>query len=205
MRFNTPIRKNYNLSLLFIGLSFLLAISGCSSTIAPADEAKLAKGNFSDLDASFTPLTIGQAVPLFTLPDADGTQISLAEVNKEQAVLLVFYRGDWCPYCIDQLSSISALLPQIEALGVQVIGISPDTQASAKNTQRRFGQQFIFLSDPQANVIGDYGIARANKLPHPAVYLVSKKGKLLWFYASMDHKKRPNGEQLLAVIKSHIK
>ena len=144
-------------------------------------------------------------MPTFTLPDADGNAVSFDEINKEKAVAIIFYRGDWCPYCIDQLGTIAAVLPQIEALGVQVVAITPDKQAAMQNTRRRFGQNFIFLSDPKAKVIKQYGVARPNNLPHPAVYLVDKGGNLLWFYSSSDYKKRPNGTQLVKVIKSKLK
>jgi len=164
----------------------------------------LQQGNYSDLNASFKKLSLGQKVPTFTLPDANGKQVSLSDINQNKAVALIFYRGDWCPYCIDQLGSIAAVLPQIEELGVQVIGITPDKQAMMQNTQRRFGQNFIFLSDPKAEVIRKYGVARPNNLPHPAVYLLDKKGKLIWFYSSTNYKKRPNGEQLISVIKQYL-
>ena len=189
-----------------ISVLFLVAtLSACATkTIAPADTAKLDQGNYSDLDSHFKKLTIGQGVPTFILPDADGKQVSLSDINKNEAVLIVFYRGDWCPYCIDQLGSIAAVLPKIDALGVQVLAVTPDPQISMQNTRRRFSQNFIFLSDPKANVIKKYGVARPNNLPHPAVYLVAKGGKLLWFYSSTNYKKRPNGEQLVSVIKNYL-
>ncbi|MBL4909854.1 MAG: peroxiredoxin family protein [Alteromonadaceae bacterium] len=190
----------------FIAIALLFTVlSGCAAkVIAPAEQAKLEQGNYSDLNATFKKLPLGEIVPAFTLPDAEGKQVSLIDLYQDKAVAIIFYRGDWCPYCIDQLGTIAAVLPQIEALGVQVVAITPDKKMSMQNTQRRFSQQFIFLSDPKANVIRQYGVARANNLPHPAVYLVDKGGKLVWFYSSSDYKKRPNGEQLLAVIKSHL-
>jgi len=187
-------------------LLLFITLSGCAAkVIAPADESKLNQGNYSDLGENFKSLSLGQLVPEFTLPNAEGKQVSLSEINKNKAVAIIFYRGDWCPYCIDQLGTIAAVLPEIEALGVQVVAITPDKKMSMQNTQRRFAQQFIFLSDPQAKVIREYGVARVNNLPHPAVYLVDKGGKLLWFYSSSDYKKRPNGEQLVKVIKAYLK
>jgi peroxiredoxin len=184
----------------------LVSLSGCAAkVIAPAEQAKLEQGNYSDLNAKFKKLPLGEIVPAFTLPDADGKQVSLTELYQNKAVAIIFYRGDWCPYCIDQLGTIAAVLPEIEAQGVQVVAITPDKKAAMQNTQRRFGQNFIFLSDPKAKVLKQYGVARPNNLPHPAIYLVDKGGKLVWFYSSSDYKKRPNGEQLLTVIKEHLK
>jgi len=190
-----------------VAFVLLTVLSGCAAhkSIAPADENKLELGNYNDLGENFKTLPLGELVPTFTLPDADGNSVILTDLYKNTAVAIIFYRGDWCPYCIDQLGTIAAVLPKIEELGVQVVAITPDKQAMVQNTQRRFGQHFIFLSDPQANVIREYGVARPNNLPHPAVYLVAKGGKLMWSYSSTDYKKRPNGEQLVKVIKSYIK
>ena len=188
-----------------IVFALLVSLSGCAAkVIEPTEQAKLQQGNYSDLNANYKKLVIGTKAPLFSLPDANGKQVSLDDINKNKAVALIFYRGDWCPYCIDQLGSIAAVLPQIEELGVQVIGITPDKKAMMQNTQRRFGQNFIFLSDPKAEVIRKYGVARPNNLPHPAVYLLDKKSKLIWFYSSTNYKKRPNGEQLISVIKQYL-
>jgi len=192
----------------YISTLFILTVlSGCAThkAIAPVDQKKLEQGNYSDLGESYKSLSLGKLVPSFTLPDAEGQPVKLDNLYQNQAVVILFYRGDWCPYCIDQLGTIAAVLPQIEELGVQVVAITPDKKVAIQNTQRRFGQNFIFLSDPQANVIREYGVARPNNLPHPAVYLVDKGGNLLWFYRSTDYKKRPNGEQLVKVIKSYIK
>jgi len=200
------VKKIKSISTLFLVCSFVLGVAGCATkVIAPADQTKLEQKSYSDLNASFKKLSLEEVVPTFTLPDTDGKPVSLTDLYQNKAVAIIFYRGDWCPYCIDQLGTIAAVLPEIEAQGVQVVAITPDKQASMQNTQRRFGQSFIFLSDPKAKVLKEYGVARANNLPHPAVYLVDKGGKLVWFYSSTDYKKRPNGEQLLAVIKERLK
>ena len=204
---NLPVINVLSKTKYLIALLLFTILSGCAAhkAIVPADENKLEQGNYSDLGANFKTLSLGEFVPPFTLPDSDGKPVMLTNLYKNKAIAIVFYRGDWCPYCIDQLGSIAAVLPKIEELGVQVVAITPDKQVMMKNTQRRFGQNFIFLSDPKASVIREYGVARPNNLPHPAVYLVDKGGKLVWFYSSKDYKKRPNGNQLVEVIKLHLK
>jgi hypothetical protein len=60
---------------------------------------------------------VGQLAPTFTLPDALGAPIALANLLKEQPVVIAFYRGQWCPYCDLQLRAYQEVLPQITALG----------------------------------------------------------------------------------------
>lgn len=181
----------------------ILLLTGCSFLdISATDDDKLKQTSYSDLAES--PVKVGKPAPTFTLPDSDGTAVSLADVNSEQPVLLLFYRGDWCPFCMSQLDSIKGVLPQLKKQGVQVIAISPDQQAAAKNTRRQFGQGFIFLSDVDSKVISEFGIARDDQLPHPAVYLIKQGGEVAWFYASEDYKKRPTGEQLIDIVKSRL-
>lgn len=186
------------LLLLFVGLMTACSLINISAT----EEEKLSGSSYSDLAEN--PVKTGNPAPEFTLPNPDGKTVSLAELSAEQPVLVLFYRGDWCPFCMSQLDSIKGVLPQLKAHNVQVVAISPDEAASAKNTRRQFGQGFVFLSDPDAKVISQYGIAREDQLPHPAVYLIKQGGEVAWFYASEDYKKRPTGEQLIQIVETRL-
>lgn len=185
------------------GAVVVLALGACSLiSISATDDEKLQRASYNDLSES--PVKVGKPAPEFSLQDPDGKTLSLASIASEQPVLVLFYRGDWCPFCMSQLDSIKGVLPQLKKHNVQVVAISPDQKAAAKNTRRQFGQGFIFLSDPEAQVISQYGIAREDKLPHPAVYLIKKGGDIAWFYASEDYKKRPTGEQLIEIVESRL-
>lgn len=192
--------KSVLLTVISIGILLLI---GCSLLdISATDEDKLQQISYSDL--AYSPVKVGKPAPAFTLPDSDGNPTSLVDINSKQPVLLLFYRGDWCPFCMSQLDSIKAVLPQLKEQGIQVIAISPDEQAAAKNTRRQFGQGFIFLSDEHSSVISKFGIARDDQLPHPAVYLIKQGGEVAWFYASEDYKKRPTGDQLIDIVMNRL-
>ena len=62
--------------------------------------------------------------PDFNLPTANGVTVSLKSFRNKQAVLILFYRDDWCPYCIDQLSDYQELLPELEKYTIQLIALS---------------------------------------------------------------------------------
>lgn len=184
-------------------ISTAAVIAACSLfKISATDDSKLQQPSYNDLSTS--QIEVGKPAPSFSLPDPDGNLISLNSITDKQPALIIFYRGDWCPFCISQLDSIKEVLPQLKKKGVQVIAISPDEAAAAQNTRRQFGQGFVFLTDPDASVIEQYGIAREDKLPHPAVYLIKQGGDIAWFYASEDYKVRPTGEQLLEIAETRL-
>jgi peroxiredoxin len=174
-------------------------ISACS--VKPVSQKTLnAQKSYADFNG--VKLKAGDIVPDFSLLDAAGNKVSLSDFKNKQAVLLLFYRGDWCPYCMDQLSDYQTLLPELEKYNIQLIAISPDDLSSMQNTSRRFGQSYIFLSDKNLQVTTRYGIGNSKKLPHPSLFLVDKEGVLLWYYASTDHKVRPSAQQVEGIIKN---
>lgn len=176
----------------------VLVISACSVKPVPKETLNAQK---SYADFSGIKLKVGEPAPDFSLPGASEKTVSLSDFKNNQAVLLLFYRGDWCPYCIDQLSDYQALLPELEKYNIQLIAISPDDLVSLQNTSRRFGQSYLFLSDKSLQTTKRYGIGNNKNLPHPSLFLIDKKGVLLWYYASTDHKVRPSAEQVESIIK----
>ena len=191
--------------ILFISVLILICVSGCA--IRPASEENLT-GNYSDVGT--VTLSVGQPAIGFSLPDANGEIVSLASVLRQQDVLLIFYRGDWCPYCLDQFSTIQPVLPELKSYGVTLLAVSPDEQSAALNTQRRFGQDYRFLSDRSLVITRQYGIDSVKGLPHPAVFLIRKgvsieQSEVVWMYVSQDHKTRPIGEQLLKQVQRLFK
>jgi peroxiredoxin len=172
--------------------------------ITAADDSHLEQ-SYSDLAVSS--IMTGNAPKDFTLSDSSGQQVNLENALQTQNILLIFYRGDWCPYCIDQFSTIQSVLPELKEYNVKLLAVSPDEVSAAKNTKRQFGQGYTFLSDSKLEVTKAYGIASEKSLPHPAVYLLKQadaiaESEVVWMYASTDHTTRPNGEQLLAKIKT---
>lgn len=181
-----------------IGLTLFLVLFITACKIKPVDENALATDSFTNF-AGIT-VTSGQTMPDFSLPDGEGKPVSLKQFRGKAPVMLLFYRGDWCPFCISQLKDLQNLLPSLEEFGVQLIAISPDTVATTQNTARRFGQNYIFLSDEDRSLINKLGIRSNKNLPHPAIFIVDQKGILRWYYANSDYKTRPTSEQMKIVL-----
>jgi len=184
------------ISLLYVFI-FILNVAACS--IKPVKKETL-NADKSYADFSGVAAKVGEKAPDFSLLDGEEKTVSLSDFREKQAVMLLFYRGEWCPYCMDQLSNYQALLPELKKHNIQLLAISPDNISAVQNTQRRFGQSYIFLSDKNLQVTQLYGIGSVKNLPHPALFLISKEGVLEWYYASTDHVVRPASDQVEKII-----
>ncbi|MEV4142843.1 peroxiredoxin-like family protein [Amycolatopsis sp. NPDC049691] len=69
---------------------------------------------------------VGDKIEDFTLPAADGTPVSLGDLVADGPAVLVFYRGQWCPYCNLTLRTYQQeLLPELTARNASLVAISP--------------------------------------------------------------------------------
>jgi peroxiredoxin len=108
--------------------------------------------------AKFAALDVGDKAPDFTLPSTNGEKISLSQFRGKKVVLLEFYGGDFSPVCAANLSARKADYGELEALGVQVLGISSNNPFSQKTFADSLKLPFPLLSDfPNLTVIRSYG------------------------------------------------
>lgn len=147
-------------------------------------------------------LKAGHAAPAFSLPDASNQIVSLEDFKGKKGVLLLFYRGSWCPYCVSQLDDIQNLLPTLSRYGVQLLAISPDNAKKSAKLAERFNRPYVFLADQDLAVAEAYGLKKNRKLPHPAIFLVDQEGKVIWYHVDQNYKQRPSALQLKAVLNS---
>jgi peroxiredoxin len=102
--------------------------------------------------ATRTRLQVGDFAPDFELPNAVGERIKLSDRLQRGSVILTFYRGGWCPYCNLELRAYQQLLPQIQAAGVSLIAISPQTPDASLSTAEKNQLSFDVLSDVGSEV-----------------------------------------------------
>jgi peroxiredoxin Q/BCP len=103
-----------------------------------------------------TRLAPGDAAPDFTLPDADGDQVSLSSL-RGQRVIIYFYPAAMTPGCTKQACDFRDSLSSLAAAGFAVLGISPDSPAKLQKFAERDGLTFPLLSDPSRAVLEAYG------------------------------------------------
>jgi peroxiredoxin Q/BCP len=98
----------------------------------------------------------GDEAPDFTLPDADGKPVSLSSL-RGQRVIVYFYPAAMTPGCTKEACDFSESLPDLNAVGVQVLGISPDAPAKLARFRDKEGITFPLLSDPDRTALTAYG------------------------------------------------
>ena len=101
----------------------------------------------------------GTAAPEFTLPDQDGNDVSLADLERQTSVL-VFYPLDFSPTCADQLNVYQEVLGELGKKGAKLYGISVDSAFAHKAFQDHVGITIPLLSDfqPKGEVAKAYGV-----------------------------------------------
>ncbi len=167
----------------------------------------------------------GEKAPDFTLPNATGMQVNLSDKLSEGPVVLVWYRGGWCPYCNIQLAAYQKILPQIEELGAQMIAISPEVPDKSLSTTEKNGLRFEVLSDANLKVSKEYGLvfeltpeveklygeffdikeyngaeAASNELPLAATYVIAEDGTVAWAFLEADYTKRAEPRDIIAAL-----
>lgn len=102
-------------------------------------------------------LEVGTKAPDFTLSDKDGNQVSLSSFAGKK-VVLYFYPKDNTPGCTRQACAFAAAYAGFKAKNTEVIGISKDGVSSHQKFAEKYSLPFILLSDPELQVIKEYGV-----------------------------------------------
>lgn len=108
-------------------------------------------------------LSPGDKAPGFTLPDADGNEVSLADYAGKR-VIVYFYPAAMTPGCTKQACDFRDSLSSLHAAGIAVLGISPDSPAKLAKFRDKEGLNFPLLSDPDHAVEKAYGAYGEKKL-----------------------------------------
>lgn len=158
-----------------------------------------------------TPILVGDLAPDFTLEDQSGRQVTLSAEVEMKPVVLVFYRGYWCPYCGRQLSELRSLLEPNEKISLWAVSVDSHEQsksfAEKIASDGRGNINFQMLSDPGHRVIDSYGLRdpryAGNELqgiPYPAVYVIDKSRRVVWARVEKDFKVRPRNSEIRAAL-----
>jgi peroxiredoxin len=171
-------------------------------------------------------LAVGARAPLFALHDETGALVTLSGLLAHGPVVVVFYRGGWCPFCNVYLRALQLARSHMRALGAQVVLVSPQRREHAQPLIERHSLLFPLLSDVGNQVARQYGLvfrmpdvwrdeyladgtdlAEVNgdpswEVPMPATFVVDRHGVIKYAFVSADYTQRAEIADLLAVLRS---
>jgi peroxiredoxin len=170
-------------------------------------------------------LVVGSKAPDFSGVDYQGKKHSLkALLKKNTAVVLFFYRGQWCPYCNRYIKQIQDNMGKITGKGAIVIGVTPETDLGITTTASKTGATFPIIHDKDYKIMKAYKVdyvvnptdlalmhkyhidMDANNgnndhvLPVTATYVINKKEKIVFSYFDVDYRKRASVDAIMDAL-----
>lgn len=169
-------------------------------------------------------LPVGALAPEFSLKDAGGKLVRSADMLALGPLVIKFFRGRWCPYCMTELETWRGLYGQLRERGALMVAIGPQTQRQSDFMAGQHGLPFPVLSDPGCalaeqfrlvytvpDALREYylsilvNIPFVNgepswRLPLPATYVITPAGRVVLAEAHADFRVRPEPEEALAAM-----
>ncbi len=166
----------------------------------------------------------GDMLPNMTLINAKGQEVALQDLYSQERLVIIFYRGGWCPYCNLELKAFESVLPQLKAIGARLVAIGPELPDNSLTTTQKNELSFEVLSDTDnalaakmnllyplpddlVQLYSKFGIDlvanqgnQANSLPIAATYIIEKDGTISFHFLEEDYKLRADPETVLAAL-----
>ena len=106
-----------------------------------------------------SPLLIGEKVPKTKVRSAKGKKVSLYKLLREKPIVLIFYRGGWCPFCNIHLAEMQGIENAVRDLGYQLVAISPDSKEKLSESVKKNALGYNLYSDSKLKLSQAFGIA----------------------------------------------
>ena len=166
----------------------------------------------------------GAQAPAFALPDVNGKLVRSADLLALGPLVVNFFRGRWCPYCVTELEAWRDLFPALRERGALLVAISPQSVRQNDFTLTQHQLPFPLLRDEGAQVAEMFGAAytvpqymrdhyrsilvnipfihgdESWRLPVPATFVVGQDGAVLWSQGYADFRVRPEPETIVTFL-----
>lgn len=171
-------------------------------------------------------LQTGDIAPDFILPNVDGRSVRLYTELERGPVVLVFYRGGWCPYCKILLHGFQKSFADFKAAGAQVMVISPQLPDQSLITREKGKLTFPVLSDVGLNTARAFGVAfelpkallklyadfgqplekfngaeGERELPMPATFVIRPNRTIAYAHVEADYTRRSEPLEVLNLVR----
>jgi peroxiredoxin len=167
-------------------------------------------------------LPVGAVVPEFALRDANGKLVRSADLLALGPLVIKFFRGRWCPYCVTELEAWRDLQDKLRERGVLIVAIGPQIQRQSDFMAGQHKLTFPILTDTDNAVAEQFGLVytvpeyhrdyylsilvnipfvngeKSWRLPVPATYVISQAGRVVLAEAHADFRVRPEPDETLS-------
>ncbi len=171
-------------------------------------------------------LPVGAKAPAFELRDHNDRPVSSASLLAKGRLILCFFRGRWCPFCVGQLEAMNLILPQIEQAGATLVAVSPQTVKQSYFMADQHKLRFPLLSDAGNYLARQFGLVYrvpeyqqelfrrtfvnlpftngddSWELPIPATYILDRDGTVVYASADEDYTERPEPAEILEILRA---
>jgi peroxiredoxin len=172
-------------------------------------------------------IPVGSKVENFKAKDHIGNTVNLANSLKKGPVVILFYRGQWCPVCSKHLSQLQDSIQYIVSLGATVLAVSPEkpeySSKMSKKTNATFSLIYdeaykiskafdvLFLPDENTRQIYNARLGAnlsqahsdsSEQLPIPATFVIQQNGTVVWRHFNPDYRARATVKEIVEVIKN---
>lgn len=167
----------------------------------------------------------GKKIPDFTLYDIKAKAYTNEDLLKEGPIVIMFFRGGWCPYCTKNLANLSDSLSFIEAAGAKVYAVSPQQPYGMEETQQKSETKILLLEDRKGEMmkafdvafhvndkykeklmafamvdLTEYNMSEEAMLPVPATYVIDQEGKVIYRHFDYDYSKRATAKDIIEAL-----
>lgn len=167
----------------------------------------------------------GETAPLFSAESTEGKTVNLSEMLKSGPVVMMFYRGQWCPVCSRYMSAMQDSVHLIRKTGASVIAVTPETKENANIFIEKSGTDITIVPDKGGKIMQDYRVAfrvtesyqeKIRKrlktdiaenndaeealLPVPATYVINTDGKVKKVFYNPKYTKRAGVAEILSAL-----
>ncbi len=156
-------------------------------------------------------LVVGQRLPSLQLVDGEGNPVRTDQLAGP--LLLIFYRGNWCPLCMAQIREVAGQYRELHARGVTTMLVSPQPHENTASLAQRFEVPFLFLVDQGSRVARQLGIVAENGLPAglevlgydsdtvmPTVVMTNAAGVIIFSDQTDNYRVRPEPDVFIRIL-----
>jgi peroxiredoxin len=169
-------------------------------------------------------LPVGAQAPEFALKDANGKLLRSADLLSVGPLIIKFFRGRWCSYCVTELEIWRDLYGRVREMGALLVAIGPQAERQSDFMAGQHGLPFPVLWDQGNKIAEQFGLVwnipdylqsyyrsilvnipfvngdSSWRLPLPATYVIARDGRVAFAEAHADFRVRPEPEEVLAAL-----